>query len=644
MKQLHALAIVATALAGCQLATSLKAPGLGGGSAGASPSSDAEPVTQSAPSTEPGKVATVEVDSDLCTRNENDDADVQLRKQELGDRNTICTMITVDPAPGVAKIAPRAPGWCELMSKNELARARTIQATSAMEQLVAEKYWWSTTRSALGPLCVNPSDKAVQQQTAYLYQWWTNRTGLAPEQLDGLFRYFAMTPAGDGTLYGESMAEACKAFPAPKEEASERDRLLAMATRASLGCDDSDGAPYWVRGGSGEDITWHLDASEAPSSELARAYAVVQCLGEPDTIEDRNLGAYAACGMDARALDPKALDREIDGWHELAQAHARLTMAAARRAAARYDAVARAKAKEDPAWQALIYDAPAKGWKAWAAAYQASRSEIDAARAYELKYGGPSRKAAKGCWDDAWVSFRDHVGKARARTLDDAKRAMTDVAGTILLEQLTMCADAEGQELTTAIFGQLFDRARPTRGPRYAAYFAVLDALNELLADRDRFPLEPQSLAFHFRGRSPISRSGYGNLTELDLARDDGGGVVKKVKKEDGGVRVEFKTERWKEGVYNCKQNNRILQWRPDGTPVYDSDCTYAGKQWVERTHDPIWIPASMAEGIKPGTFVRSATSIDRHGDAWNSIPVEIWADKDRNALVAYLGVELGVK
>jgi hypothetical protein len=120
--------------------------------------------------------------------------------------------------------------------------------------------------------------------------------------------------------------------------------------------------------------------------------------------------------------------------------------------------------------------------------------------------------------------------------------------------------------------------------------------------------------------------------------------VVKKVKRADGGVRVEFKTDRWKESIWNCTQNYRILQYRPDGTPVYDSDCTYGGKQWVEQTHEPIWIPESMAGGIEPGSFVRAAMSIDRHGDAWDSIPVEVWADKERAKLTGYLGVALAAR
>jgi hypothetical protein len=550
-------------------------------------------------------------------------------------------MITVEPAAGMSAVAPRAPGWCDRLSKHEVATSRMIWVTSRMQALVEERYWWATTREILGPLCGNPEDAAVQQQTAYLYQWWVNRTGLAPEQLDGLFRYFATFPGSDRALYAESMAEACRAFPEPGDEASDRDRLLARATRASLGCADSDGTPYWVGRSSTDDLYWHLDAAEAPPSELVRAHAVLQCLGDPDAIEDGELAAYAACGADARAIDPAALEREIAGYHELAQAHARLTVAAARRVAARYQAVARARADADPAWQTLLFDAPAAGWNAWTAAYRADQKMIDAARAYEVRYGGPSRKAAKGCWDDAWGHFTAHVAKAEADSLDEAKRAMTDLTGTILLEHVVACADAEGQAQIFTVLGQLFDRARPARGPRYAAYFAVLDALGEILADRSKFPVEPQALAYYYRDRSPVARSGWGNVSELDLAREDGGGVVKKTKRDGDGVRVEFKTDRWKQSIWNCTPNNRILQYRPDGTPVYDSDCTYGGKQWVEETHDPIWIPAAMAGGIGLGTFVRAATSIDRHGDAWDAIPVEVWADKERAKLTAYLGVEL---
>ena len=639
MKQILLLSVAATTLASCQLPSVLRPKGddVGGGPA----TMNGTPVETGGDPAVTGRTAKVDVDSDLCGPDPEGDPEAGEHRRRLRETTTLCTIIKVEPVAGVATIAPRSPGWCDQIPEEELDGARLPSATSGMEALVAEKYWWATTRDILGPLCRSPDDAAVKQQTASLYQWWVNRTGLAPEQLDGWFRYFATVPGGDTSRYATAMEAACKAFPAATEEDSERERLLRGATRASLGCADSDGAPVWVSGTHGDDVAWALDALETPPSELVRAYAVLQCLDEPDEIDDRALAAYAACGSDARALDAAALEQQTAAYPELARAQARLTFAAARRIAARYEAVARARAAEDPAWKRVLFDAPADGWKAWTTAYASHRADIDAARAYEARYTGASRKAARGCWDDTYGRFASYVASARPSGLDGVKKAMTDPVGTILLESVVACADAEKQELAAATFGSLFGAARPARGPRYAAYFATLDALSDIRADRDRFPLEPDALARFFSPRSPVARWNGGAIAELDLARDDAGGVVKKVSRAGDGVRVEFKTDRWKAPYYACTPNNRILQFRPDGTPVYGSDCVYKGEQWYEQTHDPIWVPASLAGGIKAGTFVRSNGSIERHDGAWDSIPVEVYADKSRDRLVAYLGVTL---
>src|SRR5262245_12235730 len=234
MKQVNhlALALAVAALGGCQLAQAVQQPAVG------RPRDPSTDVAAPSPVSE-GRSETVEVDSDLCQSD-----------PETADRTTICTMITVEPVAGVAAIAPRAPGWCDRLPRSEVSTSRMIWATSGMQALVEGRYWWATTREIIGPLCGNPDDPAVQQQTAYLYQWWANLTGLAPEQLDGLFRYFGSFPSSSGTLYADSMKEMCEAFPAPGEEDSPRDTMLARATRASLGCDDSEGAPYWIRSGA----------------------------------------------------------------------------------------------------------------------------------------------------------------------------------------------------------------------------------------------------------------------------------------------------------------------------------------------------------------------------------------------------------
>ncbi|MCA9674314.1 MAG: hypothetical protein KC464_04655 [Myxococcales bacterium] len=578
---------------------------------------------------------------DICKPLEDAGFDENVRRQDIAEHTTICDVVTIDPAPGVKKVGARKPGWCGEVAKLMPEGARTSWAHGPMSQIKEGRYWWDQTTLVLGALCVNPDDARVQEQTGYLYQYWVNQTGLTPEQLDGLFKYMGSYPAHETTLYADTMKAACKAFPAISSEASAHDKLLGEAVRSSLGCADRSGAPYWVSGGSSDDISWYVDAAAEPPSELLRSYVVMRCLGQPDEIGGQELAAYAVCGTDARALDAAKLEQEIAGYHELAKAHARTQHAIARKIAARYEAVARDKVKEDPAWQVLLYDAPAAAWKAWKADYKANQKVIDAERDYEALYFGPSRKAAKNCWAAPWRNLTAHVGAAKARSVLDAKHAMTDRIGTIILEHLVACADAEGMAQVHNAYGTVFASARPVRGPRFATFFAVIDALNEIKADRSKFPAEVSWFSRMFTGRSPVVSTGGSSLDSLDLAGSDKGGVVKSVKKSDGGLIVEFKTERWKDSTWDCKSTGEIIMFHSDGTPIYGQDCKYAGEEWVSQTHDPIWVDELMGAGIKPGAFVRSTSGAARHGNVFDAMPVEVWASKDKKQLVAYLGLEL---
>jgi hypothetical protein len=123
----------------------------------------------------------------------------------------------------------------------------------------------------------------------------------------------------------------------------------------------------------------------------------------------------------------------------------------------------------------------------------------------------------------------------------------------------------------------------------------------------------------------------------------DKGGVVKAVRPVEGGVRVEFKTDRWKEDQHECEDDpRRIVTFRHDGTPIYYRSCKYVGQVWVEDTHAPITVAAPFATGIAPGAFVRSLAGHDKRADgSVPAAPLEVWSDKTRGRLISYVGVPL---
>lgn len=550
------------------------------------------------------------------------------------DPNTIREVVTFAPAPGVPRIAATAPTWCDAFPAGEVDGWRSSSATQNL-QVIKEKGWyWSQSRDVMKALCSNPRDPLVPAQTGQFLQLWANQTGLGGADLDAFLRLFAVEKA-----YDAARDRSCAAVKV-SEEAGDRDRAFGEATRLMLGC---GGAPYFVSGGSTDDLSWHYDRGVAPPSESLRAFVTLACLPRPDeAIGPRDLARYAVCGHDARALDPKALAAELARGDAFAGFLLRAQHHQARSTAAGYEAAARAQAAQDPAWKALLFDAPDRAWQAWTAGHAANQAAFAAAMAYEDLHDGPSRKARTGCWDRTWSTLTRYVAAQQARTARAVRGALTDTFGAVLLGHAMLCADGEGQAYVSDQLKALYSAARPARGPRYAAYFAVVDALGVIRAERARFPVE---LGWFGDGvyTEPSPRlDSRENLDTIDLTNDDPGGVVRSVRPLDDGVLVEFKTDRWKAATLDCKTTGRIIMWS-GGDPVYGQDCTSGAAEWVESTHAPIWVPTSFAAGLAPGAFVRPTAGHAEHPGtrAQLAIPFEVWATKDRKQLVAHLGVAL---
>jgi len=557
-------------------------------------------------------------------------------------RTSLDSVAVIDPAPGAAKVGPTKPTCCEAVPREELQQATASSASRLMRDMKERGYWWNHTPGVLFALCVNPDDDKVKEQTGYFLQYWVNLTGLPPDQLTPFFRVFAGGARQDGDRYKAALTEACAKFPKPSDEAPPRDRSLKTAERASLGCEHHEGIPYWASHSGGVDVSWYLDVAAEPPSELLRSYFVLGCLRDRDKLEEEDLAGYAVCGMDARTLSSEKLEKQIAAYPELSKVFARQQHSVARQLAKRYEELAQASSKADPAWKTMLYDAPAKAWKEWDAEYKRHQKAIDAARAYENVYNGPSKNAAKGCWNEAWGNFTGFVASYKPATIDEAKRAMTGTVAAILLEHLVACTRAENLVMLSPAM-RLFEAARPARGPRFASYYAVIDALNDIKSGRSKFNADARWFSHTFTGRSPLG-GGNGSLDRLDP--DDKGGVVKSVTSADGGVLVEFKTERWQEDRHECEDTTRVRQIKPDGTLVYDRKCKYVGKEWVENTHYPVWVAGDLAASIKPGTFVRLFSGGGQHKatKAQISVPIEVWDSKDRKRLMSYVAVPLAAR
>jgi hypothetical protein len=189
------------------------------------------------------------------------------------------------------------------------------------------------------------------------------------------------------------------------------------------------------------------------------------------------------------------------------------------------------------------------------------------------------------------------------------------------------------------------------RGPRLEAAYAAKALLPEINQDRDKSPLKAEGFPRIFPALISESHSGFTNHWLYLLRnhafkgeykgqvgdREARGGIVQKVKKQDGGVLVEFKPVTWKEAIVHCKETNKIDGIADDGRLIYRSLCKDTGKKSTQSYTEPaVWIPAVLAEGIEPGTMIR--VDYDQAKTPHTGVPIVVWTDKDAKKAVAVYG------
>ncbi len=588
------------------------------------PHSDSAPADDGV--TSPGTATTgatgkVAVKSDLCTFDEDAGMQANIEREMQAEKLTVCELITVEPIAGRDRVEPRAPGWCDQFSAADLENVETQAAQEWMEILVKPgDGWFGPAAGPLQGLCVNPTDAAVQKQTAYYYQWWVNKTGKSPDEIDKLLRMLGTT-----AIYEANMETSCRSFPAVADDAPRAERESSQALRAAVGCGVEH--PTWLWDNYFTSMMWTVDADAEISSEIVRAELVEGCLDHRDEIDDDDLLHYAACGIDARGLDRKAFDKETAKFPLLARFHANELFEAAQRHVARYEKAAQAKASADPVWQQLLYDLPAQAWKQWTSI--AGRTDLDWARA----------KPAKGCFDDAWKRYRKQV-TAGAKTIDAVKAAMIDEAGTIQLEHVVACAKLDGEDLVLWSLTNILEHTRKQRGPRFAVYYALADALVPIVEGNSSFPT-PQAIAYMYSADELDRRTSPSYMPDMSMPSENNG-VVKKIKKSHGGFLIEFKVAKWSQTVFDCQPTGKVKFYDGLGNPVYEQDCKDAGVQKFEFQPDDLWIPAGFEGGIKAGTFVvPSVLESARGDDPAKGMPLEVWDSVDRKTQLAFVGIEL---
>ena len=186
---------------------------------------------------------------------------------------------------------------------------------------------------------------------------------------------------------------------------------------------------------------------------------------------------------------------------------------------------------------------------------------------------------------------------------------------------------------------------RVLRGPRAAAYYATIDAIGKVRADRAKFPIEEHDVGV---SREDILDKLVGALAHESKNASPGGGdyhiwqeggVVKTAAKGKDGIKVVFATDKQERYVEtSCVETNHIVMFAHDGRPIYYRKCK-GSVQKVDVSPNPINIPAHLAEGITPGKLVNFGVSNSQERRI--SMPFEIYADKKGHKLVTWYGIGL---
>ncbi len=559
--------------------------------------------------------------------------------ERLREDLKISDFVKFDPDPGVARAPAMKPGWCDLTSKfkNQESGGRLERRLGVVKR-----------RGGLGEssllevaelLCAHPNAPDWHKQTGYVVQVWMNQTGLGVKGAVASIRARV-----DVSTWKAQRKQTCSQFTSTAEDSPEQKRMT-KAMRTIYGCGGS--WPYWMNTQSQSDqLEYYVDKTAEMPSEVLKSFWVMSCLRMMDKLATHDasyLMPYVRCGVDAQSLSRTRLEAEIkrDKLNGFAAVIARDTMGRAKLANRMFRAAIDKLVKRDPTYAEVFYTAPAKGFKEWVALYKANKPAMDAALAYEQKIYGPSKRAMRGCSPTLRNNFAAYVRSNKPKTKKQFEAAAHDPIGMVLLGAWLACETVEGNKYASVELQRLWSKGRIARGPRFAGYYAALDAIVKIRADRTRFPLTLRALGSldavrldskvaWLRGQPPIIQ--------------DAKGVVKRVKKVKGGVRLEFKTVRWVEPVYNCRDTNRVQSIDSSGRLQYQRICVDTGRNKTHtKTEKPTFVPAYAAKGIKRGSLVILKADYAYNDPKFRrpGFPLEVYKTKRHKKLVSYYGVAL---
>jgi hypothetical protein len=544
---------------------------------------------------------------------------------------------TTPAGRGVDKAPAGGPGWCNPLTEKPYTGGFEISLDSYYGAPQTKGY---ALVEAARALCRNdPNEPVIHRAAQEVLQLWMNTYGLSgPDATESLRLTL------DKSLNESSKKKLCDALEL-NAEIGGADRAF-MATRRELF--DCGGGISSVAGVSpmGALVPW-LDSSAKEPDEVVRLAFVSKEVHAIDVatgdFKEKTLLAYAIGQFDFKALDAKKAIAMADVEPYKGNIYARVTiketLGLTRLAMLNVEDEVKKKTEKDPDWKELIITAPQKGYSGWLAATAQYKAQLQKSAEFEQTAFGPSKKASAGCQKALKPDLVAVLKPLKKETATELVSEMnkSPIAG-LLFRRFQACVAVDGDKSAAAEMTKI-KGIRVMRGPRAAAYYAVMDALGKIRADRAKFSIEERDI--------PIERRDILERLTDDLARGhdataytvwEGKGVIKAMKKGADGINVVFAKDKQQIWSQTCKQLNRIVMFAADGRPIYDQSCT--GKVIsADVSPDPINVPEHLAEGLAPGKQVSFGVSNSQAKRI--SMPFEVYADKQGKKLIAYYGIGL---
>jgi hypothetical protein len=342
------------------------------------------------------------------------------------------------------------------------------------------------------------------------------------------------------------------------------------------------------------------------SSVIGSLAAVHRCLaggydilGGVKKVDDDT--SYALCGAEWRLIEREkaTIDRELEDLAiaPAARTKVRIAYRQVAETVALTDKHLAPRVKDDPALHAYYYKVPDRAYIAALRVAQEGGEDLEAVRAFEARFSRSSRPQVEGCYADLRGRLMALLRRKKVKTYDKARFEMVGPIGYQISRALEACARVSGQTEMGLAVAEFVAKADSFRGPRTMVYWYLRDALEKMEGDKpttvqnlDRLrPSVPDPL-----GRPVTPHADQGAVEA----------IVKSVKKQGGGVLVQFKTVVNKTEDRECWDTKKVHSVSENGRVVYHKECGPWKKVTERSTEKPAVVRAENAAGLAPGRKV----------------------------------------